>query len=178
MPAPGLDPSASGLSPWLARLVALAGGIGGWLSRPRVRLAVTGVVLVVIAGLVVTSSAWTLPLVIVGVLMVAIAWIGSRLDGHFVVEWGESGTQVAFRAEIKSAQHPHLQTRVRHAPAAARVLEVVRDGAEVVEGEAHTVEVDIGELKALIAAAEADESRTDSSDAAANGSPTRRPAHR
>ena len=36
--------------------------------------------------------------------MVAVAWIGHRLEGRFAVEWGETGTQLAFKATIKAAQ--------------------------------------------------------------------------
>jgi hypothetical protein len=61
--APTLALSTPELSPRLERVAALAGEIGGWLARPRVRLAMMGVVLLVIGGLVVTSSVWTLPLV-------------------------------------------------------------------------------------------------------------------
>jgi len=61
--------------------------------------------LLVIGALIISNSVWTLPLVIGGALMVAIAWIGHRLDGRLVVEWGEAGTELAFRATVKAA-HP------------------------------------------------------------------------
>ena len=38
--------------------------------------------------------------------MVAVAWIGHRLEGRFAVEWGEAGTQLAFKATIKAAHRP------------------------------------------------------------------------
>ncbi len=85
-------------------------------------------------------SVWTFPLVIVGALMVAIAWIGHRLEGRFAVEWGQTGTQLAFRATIKAADRGHDAAM----PAAVQTI----------DGEAHTVELDLAELKALIAAVE------------------------
>ncbi|HEY5430810.1 MAG TPA: hypothetical protein VIK04_16965, partial [Solirubrobacteraceae bacterium] len=145
--------SAPHRSSWPARLRDLADAVGQWLARPPVRLALMGVLLLAIAGLFVANSFWTLPLVIVGVLMVLIAWVGSRLHGHFVVEWGESGTQVQFRAQITPARHQHK--RVIAVPAFTRPPGL--PDREPIEGEAHTVEIDIGELKALIAAAEADD---------------------
>jgi hypothetical protein len=91
--------------------------------------------------------------VIVGAMMVGTAWIGHRLEGRFAVEWGQAGTQLAFRATIKAARHaagdaPALTAAVTAAPGTAD---------DVIEGEAHTVEIDVAELKALIAAAEAAE---------------------
>jgi hypothetical protein len=127
-------------SEWPAQLAALASSASDWLKQPRVRLSLTGVLLLLIGGLLMTSSVWTLPLVIVGALMVAIAWIGHRLEGRFAVEWGRSGTQLAFRATIKAA---HVGDTM--VPAAVQTI----------DGEAHTVELDLAELKALIAAVEA-----------------------
>ena len=149
--APGTpSPAASGrhASPWPRRLRAVAGLVAEWLSRPPVRLALIGVALLVVAALFLGNSFWTLPVVIAGVLMVLIAWVGSRLNGHFVVEWGESGTQLQFRARIKSAGR-------RHGPAFTHTLAL--HDREPIEADAHTVEIDLGELKALVAAAEAGE---------------------
>jgi hypothetical protein len=113
-------------------------------------LCLIGLLLLLLGGLVLTSSMWTLPLVIVGAVMVLIAWIGSRLDGRFAVEWGASGTQLELRAQIKAAkpERPALSRTVPVAPG------FEPEDADVVEGEAHTVEIDVAELKALIAAAE------------------------
>jgi hypothetical protein len=131
-------------------------------------LALTGALLLVIAGLVVSGSAWTVPLVIAGVLMVVIAWVGSRLDGRLVLEWGESGAKLEFRAEINSAEHQLKQfVPVQDA---APVGDVVPEDAEVIEGEAHTVEIDVAELKALIAVADAALSEPPPSSSATNGS--------
>ena len=110
--------SAVDTDAWQRRGHALTGWIGRQLARPRTRLAVIGVVLLVVAVLGITSSVWTLPLVIVGAAMVLIAWIGSRLEGRFAVEWGETGTQLEFRAQIKAPPaHAHAQLV---APASAR----------------------------------------------------------
>ncbi len=132
-------PAASPSSHRPAQLAALASSAAEWLSQPRVRLSLTGVLLLLIGGLLMSSSVWTLPLVIVGALMVAIAWIGHRLEGRFAVEWGQTGTQLAFRATIKAA----------HAGDA-----IVPTAVQTIDGQAHTVELDLAELKALIAAVE------------------------
>ncbi|HWE09386.1 MAG TPA: hypothetical protein VG325_08525, partial [Solirubrobacteraceae bacterium] len=138
---------------WLSRLDAAGTRLGSSLARPPVRLAAAGVVLLFLAVVLLPSSVWTLPLVIAGVMMVLVAWIGSRLKGHFLIEWGESGTQLDFHAELTSARH--LQPAASRGRAIAAVPAPADSG--VIDGEAHTVEIDIGELKALIAAAEADE---------------------
>ncbi len=145
-------PAVSSHRPWLDHIGAAMSRLGTALSRPPVRLAATGVLLLLIAIVLVPNSVWTLPLVIVGALMVLVAWIGSRLGGHVLVKWGEMGAQLDFHAEVTSARH-RQEPRQRR-PVIAAVPE--RDDPGVIEGEAHTVEIDLGELKALIAAAEAD----------------------
>lgn len=140
-----------------------------WFRRPRVRLGLAGVALAVTGALIVPSSVWTLPLVIGGALMVVIAWMGHRLDGRLTLQWGPAGTELAFRATIKApagepavgeagalpAAHPAEALPSGNpagAPAASRIGAAT--GGEVIEGDAHTVELDVTELKALIAAAE------------------------
>lgn len=142
---------------WAESVTEVASEAYAWLMRPRVRLCVIGATLLLVGALIMTNSVWTLPLVVIGALMVAVAWIGHRLEGHFAVEWGEAGTQLAFNATVKAAQRspeaPALQTGAVATPA-------VPD-ATVIEGEAHTVEIDVGELRALIAAAEAGDASAD-----------------
>ena len=130
-----------------------------WLLRPRVRLTVTGVVLLLGGAIFLTSSVWTLPLVIGGVLMVAIAWVGPRLEGHFTVEFGSAGTQFHCGARLKP--HAHELPIAADAPsvtapasaAVAAVAAAAVPDADVVEGSAQTVEIEVAELEALIAAA-------------------------
>jgi hypothetical protein len=156
-PASAAPPAPSRPSPWPARGRALLGvttEAGRWIawvwSQPKVRLVVVGTGVLLLGAVLLPSSAWTLPLIIFGALLLLIASVGSRLDGRFAVDWGKYGTQLEFRAEIRSSI-PRPTPGLRLAP--------VPDDAEVIEGEAHTVEIDVGELKALIAAAEADQSR-------------------
>ena len=113
----------------------------------------TGVILLLAGALVLDNSVWTLPLVLVGSLMVAVAWIGHRLEGRFAVEWGEGGTQLVFRARIRPAQT--VPSALPRATSAPRDENAERD--DVIEGEAHTIEIEVAELEALIAAAEAAE---------------------
>jgi hypothetical protein len=142
-------------SPWPAHIRALGVELCGWAMRPRVRLTITGVILVLAGGVFATSSMWTLPLLIAGALMVAVAWVGHRLDGRLAVEWGETGTQLEFRAQIKAPEHAYP------ALAAPRAVEPEPEDADVVEGESHTVEIEVAELKALIAAASSAEASAD-----------------
>lgn len=152
---PSAQPAAKPV--WPERVAEIGAQSYAWLMRPRVRVSVIGVTLLLVGGLMMTNSVWTLPLVVAGALMVAIAWIGHRLEGHFAVEWGEAGTQLAFNATVKppqrSSEAPVLE------PGSGATPEV--PGASVIEGEAHTVEINVGELKALIAAAEVKEAPAD-----------------
>lgn len=159
-PAGKATPSADQLS-------AVASSIHAWLSRPRVRLIVTGAMLLLIDGLFLTNSVWTLPLGIVGALMVVIGWVGGRLDGRFTVEWGETGTQLEFRARI-AAPPPPRASLPPASPLSRALLDMPQPTAPdagMIEGEAHTVEIDLAELEALIAAAETAEAESPHTDA-------------
>lgn len=167
-PGPPDGGSVSGpQAPWTDRLLAVATPSYRWLTQPRVRLSLSGGILLLVGGVLMTNSVWTLPVVIVGALMVVVAWIGHRLDGRLAIEWGDGGTELSFRATIKPAQPaldapalPPVTDAVRAsapAPASAPAGSPVTalDRSEIIEGEAHTIEIDVGELKALIAAVEA-----------------------
>jgi hypothetical protein len=155
-PAPATPAPPAESTLWPNRLETVAASSYEWVTRPRVRLSVIGATLLLIGGLLMANSVWTLPLVIVGALMVVIAWIGHRLEGRFAVEWGDAGTQLAFRATIKPAQHaPTISMRSRSASPQLVTAPRPETEREVIDGEAHTVEIDIAELRALITAAEA-----------------------
>ena len=166
---------------WQRHLAAGGAWVAAQLRRPRTRLAVVGVVLLLLAVLGITGSVWTLPLVIVGAVMVVIAWIGARLDGRFAIEWGATGTQLEFRAQIKA---PPVVSRPALAPAApvsggpaVRVPTLAQlDDSDVIDGEGHTVEIDVAELKALIATAEARDAGGRVADSSAAGAHRDRPA--
>ncbi|MGH2927586.1 MAG: hypothetical protein ACRDL8_05235, partial [Solirubrobacteraceae bacterium] len=64
--------------------------------------------------------------------------------------WGPGGTQLAFRVTIRPGGGPEP-----HQPTPAGVLVRGEPDVTVIEGQAHTVEIDVAELEALIAAAEA-----------------------
>jgi len=152
-PAP--EPSPHPLREWPERVNGIARYTGQWVARPRVRLSLIGVLLLFLGGVFVTNSVWTLPVVVVGALMVIVAWIGHRLEGRFAVEWGESGTELAFRATIKAAAE--TARGLGDAEPAGPALSPPagsESGDDIIDGEAHTVEIDVAELKALIAAAE------------------------
>jgi hypothetical protein len=166
-PEPG-QPKAVSPNPWHERLSNSASWLGAQLRSPRTRLCLVGVILLLAGALRVISSVWTLPLIIVGIVMIVIAWVGSRLDGRFAVEWGKGGTQVEFRAQIKPpppvahpvrlSPIPSAQTQQLRTPGPAR-SELAN--SDVIEGEGHTVEIDVAELKTLIRAAEAREAAKD-----------------
>jgi hypothetical protein len=158
-PAPGPAPARKA-TPSVEELSAVVSSIHAWLSRPRVRLIVTGAMLLLLDGLFLTNSVWTLPLVIVGVLMIVIGWVGGRLDGRFTVEWGKTGTQLEFRARIAAPPpgRPSLPPAAS-LPRAPDTQQPTPDDGGIIEAEAHTVESDLAELEALIAAAETAEAQ-------------------
>jgi hypothetical protein len=154
--------AAGGRAVWQARLSNFAAWLGGYLRSPRTRLGVVGVILLLVGVLWITNSVWTLPLIVVGIVMVIIAWVGSRLDGRFAVEWGAGGTQLEFRAQIKAPAPVAPKIRLSPPPPAhpqslRRASRAEIENSDVIEGEGHTVEIDVAELKTLIRAAEAKE---------------------
>jgi hypothetical protein len=156
--------------PWWEHVPALAESFYRWLLRPRVRLTVTGGILLLLGGLVLTNSVWTLPFVLVGALMVAVAWVGHRLEGRFEIEWGEGGTQLAFRARITPAQVPP-SALPRTSSSSQTPLGSGAPASEpeqIIEGEAHTIEIEVAELEALIAAAETGAAASDAPSPAQN----------
>jgi hypothetical protein len=175
-PAAATPAAAASSGPhWTELLTTSASSLHAWLLRPRVRLTLTGALLLLVGGLIATNTVWTLPLVIVGALMVAVAWIGHRLEGRFAVEWGEAGTQLAFNATIKAPQPTSDMPALGPASSAgakpARPVELPRTADDVIDGQAHTVEINVAELKALIAAAEAAEAAETAEPAEAAGAP-------
>ena len=162
---------------WPERLSAAGASTWRWIGQPRVRLATVGVLLLLIGGLVLTNSVWTLPLVVIGALMVVVAWMGRRLEGRVAVEWGESGTEVLVRATIKAPVHDAQLPAPARAGEPARIADPAartsiepegsRRREDVIEGEAHTVEIDVADLRALIAAVETAEAEAAEADAAA-----------
>ncbi len=149
MPPPPPPPASS---PWPARLETLGRACREWVTRPRVTLCLVGSLLV-LAGLVLTDSVWTLPLMIVGAVMILVAWIGHRLEGRFTVEWGQTGTELAFRATVKPARSTLTRGSAGAQPLPAPPAHD-SEAPGIIEGEAHTVEIDVAELRALMAAAE------------------------
>jgi hypothetical protein len=147
-------PQPTERSAWPGQVERLGKPFYEWVRRPRVTLCLVGILLA-FGGLLMTNSVWTLPLVIIGAVMVVVAWVGHRLEGRVAVEWGRSGTELAIRATVKPARHVSgtaIATSDTQQPAPAPATGDQHD--EVIEGEAHTVEVDLAELKALIAAAQ------------------------
>jgi hypothetical protein len=164
------QPAATKHIAWQARLSSLVGRLADYLRSPRTRLCVIGVILLLAGVLWITNSVWTLPLIVIGIVMVVIAWVGSRLDGRFAVEWGKGGTQVEFRAQIKPpppVAHPVRLSPIPSAVPSAHLSQLRTqarselDNDDVIEGEGHTVEIDVAELKTLIRAAEAREAAKD-----------------
>jgi hypothetical protein len=134
----------------------------GQLIKPKARVVVVGILLIVFGAFVIDHSVWTFPMVVIGAIMIIVAWVGTRLEGRFGIEWGDGGAGFEMRARFRPAlemraKAPHLTVP---APASSTSTDTqprttpapVED--DVIEGEAHTIEIDVEELKALVAAAE------------------------
>lgn len=142
----------------LPRHLAKASRLAGrQLLRPRVRVALLGAALILAAVLWVDGSLGTV-FTVVGIVMLLVAWLGSRMQGRFVVEWGENGTKLEFDAGLKPAPEPPKPAlNPARTSAPGLTAAATPQDADVIDGEAHTVEIDVEELRKLIAAAEAAE---------------------
>jgi hypothetical protein len=169
-------------------LVGLLEQFGRWtaalLARPRARTIIVGAGLIALGLFVVTRSVWTFPILIVGIVMVVVAWVGSRLEGRFVIEWSEAGAGFEMRARFRAAPESpaalpapavtadspggvsaSTTTATKAAGAdASGAASPEADGVEepqTIDGEAHTIEINLAELRALVRAAEAAAGETD-----------------
>ncbi|HET9075250.1 MAG TPA: hypothetical protein VFN48_11790 [Solirubrobacteraceae bacterium] len=151
---------------------------GARLVQPRPRTIAVGVVLILVGTLVASNSFWTFPLILVGVLMIVVAWVGGRLQGRFAIEWGEEGAGIELNARLRAPAPVPARLTPGSAPptpgppgttattavsdppettASTAVLHPpsVVGPVETIDGEAHTMELDARELRALVAAIEA-----------------------
>ncbi len=161
-------------SPLVETLERLARWTVALLARPRARTVVVGVGLILVGALWVTHSFWTFPIVLVGILMVIVAWVGSRLEGRFAVEWNEAGAGFELRARFRAAHAPPAGpalaaprgTTSRPSTSTTTSLPVSRSdipeadtvdddtGAGARAGEIRTIAVDADGFRALVRAAE------------------------
>ena len=102
------------------------------------------------------GSALTVPLVVLGVVLLLVGILGRRLRGRVALEWGPSGASFDFTAAIA----PPGRTVVPDAPSQATTMltappaEELED-ADVVESTGETIEFDVSALRALLAAHDA-----------------------
>jgi hypothetical protein len=155
-PPPPPAPSSDRPSELPRHLKSSARWTGRQLLRPRVRTGLIGAVLIVV-GLAFVDGTWSTLLTVAGVVLLLVAYAGARMRGRFLVEWGENGTKLEFDAGVKPAPEPAALTKpTLNAPrtSAGPALAAAPQQQDAIEGEAHTVEIDVAELQALIAAAE------------------------
>ena len=162
------DPRSSFLGAVLATLERVARRTGRGLSQPRVRTVVIGAALIIVGALIVGHSFWTFPLIAVGVVLILVAWVGSRLEGRLLIEWGDSGAGVEMSARVKSAA---ARTDATVALPSSEGSGVSGAG-EVIDGEAHTMELNPAELRAILAAVDAQAAARDGQ-ATQDGQPAR-----
>ena len=121
-------------------------------ERRGLRIGLLGALMVFVALILGMNSAWTIPFVAVGCVMIAAGALGPRLNGRVAVEWGASGTVIELRTEITppgtvAAEHG------RTLPLPAVVGAETAAEAEVIEGTGETIEIEVSELEALLDAA-------------------------
>jgi hypothetical protein len=153
----------------------------GLSERHGLRAGLAGAILVIVGLLLGAQSAVAVSLLAVGVAMLVIGWAGSRLRGRFAIEFGPEGTSIELRAHVASpvrvgaaaiaapatAASPRVyaiprRDAVAHdapAPGLAASPSAVAGAhageppdADVIESTGETIEMDVSQLKALLAA--------------------------
>lgn len=114
-------------------------------ERRGLRAALVGVVLLLFALYLGGGSALTVPLLIIGAILIAAGLLGPRLSGRLVVEWGPRGTTIDFHTDVAAAP----SAEARPLPA----LERPAGPPQVIEGRGETIEIEVAQLEALMAGA-------------------------
>jgi hypothetical protein len=128
-------------------------------GRRGLRAALVGLVLLLFALYLGGGSALTVPLLIVGAILIAAGLLGPRLSGRLVVEWGPRGTTIDFHTDVAAAPHPEPVAQpavaaIAEGPAAPpQVAEGPAGPPQVIEGRGETIEIEVAQLEALMAGA-------------------------
>lgn len=173
-PAPPIPTASQRLLPHLGEGIShVARELG---ERRGLRTVVMGVLLVAIALLLGMDSAWTLPVVIGGLLLIAIGSLGPRLSGRMAVEFGASGTVIEMRTEITppgTVASEHNRTLPLPVAVESGADAEVPD-ADVIEGSGETIEIEVSKLEELIASAGVNGERPSIPGFAGTGEPAQR----
>jgi hypothetical protein len=130
----------------LERIIA-----AGWRElreRRALRVTLAGIALVVFALYLGGGSALTVPLLVIGGVLVLAGLLGPRLSGRLVVEWGPQGTTIDFHTDVASA--PPAEVTAAPAPAA---IDRPAAAPMVIEARGETIEIEVAQLEALVAGA-------------------------
>jgi hypothetical protein len=114
--------------------------------RRGLRVTLVGLALLVFAVYLGGGSALTVPLLIIGGILIAAGLLGPRLSGRLVVEWGPRGTTIDFHTDVASPAHAE-------APPAAAMIDRPAAPPQVIEGRGETIEIEVAQLEALMAGA-------------------------
>ncbi len=137
---------ASGVHMALEQIGRAASAVARELGTRRgLRVGALGAALVVIAAVLGEASALTIPLIVLGAGMVVIGSLGPRLSGQMSLEWGASGARLNLQAGVAAPGSDAVEV-------AAPVAEVLVPGEapRVIESTGETIEVEVGELEALL----------------------------
>lgn len=172
-PAPAPAPPASGnLAASAERLAAGAGrsaerlavgaGAGAktaWrelVERRGLRVALAGVALLVAALVIGTGTALGLICAIVGLVMLVVGAMGPRLRGRVSLEFGPGGTSFELQTHVAPPGRVLLAPSPDEdlgRPQISLVPAIGADDGHVVEGSGETIEIDVEQLKRLLAQA-------------------------
>lgn len=113
------------------------------------RVAVIGVAFV-IAGLQLgVDSAWTVPVFIIGAILICAGVLGTRLSGRLAIEWGAEGASFEMRAKVV-APEPTPNT-IEDGQLSVRDTRSVDSASDtVIESSGETIEIDLDQLREML----------------------------
>ncbi len=112
-------------------------------TRRGLRAALLGAFLVVLGAYLGGGSALTVPLFVVGLVLIFLGALGPRLSGRLHVEWGADGAKLDLHTEVAA---PGAAARAELSAGATKEPKVIESTGE-------TVEIELAELQALVEAA-------------------------
>jgi hypothetical protein len=140
--AKGLDQAMGAAAPAVANgTTQLSNALA---QNHGLRIALVGSAFIVLGLNLGGASAWTIPALAVGTILILAGVLGTRLSGRLSLEWGEQGASFEMRARI--APPPRTEPQATAEGSAARG----QTKLQVIDSTGETIEMDLIELRRLL----------------------------
>jgi hypothetical protein len=128
-------------------------------ARRGLRVTLAGIALLLFGLYLGGGSALTVPLIVIGGVLVLAGVLGPRLSGRLIVEWGPAGTTIDFHTDVAAPSQaepvtqPAVAAIAQGGAAPPQVAAGPAGPPQVIEGRGETIEIEVAQLEALMAGA-------------------------